>query len=300
MAFFCRVTPNPQWAFCRRSFHLSRAVFAEGKTVEQIVLPEKKVRYEEPYDHEPLPYLNRPLGVRNRPTTTRKTLKEKMAEYMDYDKVLEDRMHLVKQATKGYFHDLNRTRRHGGKTWIAPKSLIRAEQALYLPDIEGKSLTSQVKNTTDMCVGRITILAMITTKISEIHTAGFSQVSQDRFSSNPLFQYLQINLQENLLKSLLVNLFVSSLRSTIPKHLHHAYLVSSQNMEYEREPMSMTNSKVGYVYLIDEDLKIRWAGCADATPEEVTALETCTGILLQRLEQRKDKHFIPDAPAENV
>ncbi len=60
----------------------------------------------------------------------------------------------------------------------------------------------------------------------------------------------------------------------------------------------MTNSKVGYVYLIDEDLKIRWAGCADATPEEVTALETCTGILLQRLEQRKDKQFTPDAPAE--
>jgi mitochondrial ATPase complex subunit ATP10 len=56
-------------------------------------------------------------------------------------------------------------------------------------------------------------------------------------------------------------------------------------MEYIREPMGCTNSKVGYVYLIDENLKIRWAGGADATPEEAEALERGTGLLLDRLKQ---------------
>jgi hypothetical protein len=33
----------------------------------------------------------------------------------------------VKEATKGYFHDLNATRKYGGKTWIAPPRMIRPE-----------------------------------------------------------------------------------------------------------------------------------------------------------------------------
>ena len=54
-------------------------------------------------------------------------------------------------------------------------------------------------------------------------------------------------------------------------------------MEYVRDPLGMTNSKVGYVYLIDENLKVRWGGCADATLKEAESLERCTGVLLNRL-----------------
>lgn len=57
-------------------------------------------------------------------------------------------------------------------------------------------------------------------------------------------------------------------------------------MEYVRDPLGMTNSKVGYVYLIDENLKVRWGGCADATLGETQALENCTGVLLKRLEKK--------------
>lgn len=51
----------------------------------------------------------------------------------------------------------------------------------------------------------------------------------------------------------------------------------------------MTNSKVGYVYLIDENLKIRWGGCADATLKEAQSLESCTGVLLKRLEETQNE-----------
>ena len=33
----------------------------------------------------------------------------------------------IKEASKGYFHDLNATRHHGGKTWIAPSVMIRED-----------------------------------------------------------------------------------------------------------------------------------------------------------------------------
>ena len=170
--------------------------------------------------------------------------------------------------------------------------LTRYQKALYLPNISGKSLDEGItKNTTTMCFGRITALAMLGTKISEVsydwsanrkadfetlqlNAKAFVNPTHERFSSNPLYQHIQINLQENLLKSFLVNLFTNSLRSTVPKELQPNYLISSQNLEYVREALGMANSRVGYVYLIDENLKIRWGGCADPTIEEIQSLES--------------------------
>jgi len=137
-----------------------------------------------------------------------------------------------------------------------------------------------------------------------VHAKALVDATHARFSKNPLYQYIQINLQENLLKSLLVKLYSGSLRASVPVELHPTYLVSSQNLEYLRDPLGMTNSKVGYVYLIDENLKIRWGAGADPTLEEVQALESCTGVLLKRLEEKLGKEAplktLPtEAPAEN-
>ncbi|KAF8068725.1 ATP10 protein-domain-containing protein, partial [Lyophyllum atratum] len=236
--------------------------------------------------------LARPLGVTERPTTLLKTQTQKMKELItDSGARMAQRRHLIKEVGKGYYYDMNMTRKHGGKTWIANKALIREDKALYLPNMKGKSIdTSEEKNTTTMCYGRITVLAMLGTRMSEVHVKGFVDPTITRYAAHPLFQYIQVNLQENLLKSLLVKLYINSLRGVVPAHLQPTYLVSSQNVEYVRDPLGMTNSKVGYVYLIDENLKIRWGGCADATPEEAMSLETCTGVLLKRAEKTTGMH----------
>lgn len=49
----------------------------------------------------------------------------------------------------------------------------------------------------------------------------------------------------------------------------------------------MTNSRIGYVYVLDEDLKVRWGACADAKPEEEEALFRGVGVLLNRLDKGK-------------
>lgn len=180
-----------------------------------------------------------------------------------------------------------------------------AQKALYLPNVAGKSLDDgSTKNTTEMCFGKVTVLAMLGTRVSEvshvvlrsplhrasqvkINAKGFVDPTHARYASHPLYQYVQVNLQENILKSFLVNIFLNSLRKVIPKELQSTYLVSSQNMEYVRDALGMTNSRVGYVFLIDENLRIRWGGCADATDEEARSLESCTGVLLKRLERKK-------------
>ncbi len=60
-------------------------------------------------------------------------------------------------------------------------------------------------------------------------------------------------------------------------------------MELLREPMGIENRHVGYVYLVDENVKIRWAGCSHASPEEIQALSVCTDVLLNRFSETKTK-----------
>ena len=119
----------------------------------------------------------------------------------------------------------------------------------------------------------------------QVQTASFVDPTNEVFLSNPNYRFVQINLQENLLKSLLVSMFLSSLRQTIPAELQPTYLVSSQNMEYVRDNLGMVNKHIGYVYLLDEHLKVRWAACGDAKVEEADALRTSVGVLLNRLEK---------------
>jgi ATPase complex subunit ATP10 len=91
----------------------------------------------------------------------------------------------IKEAGKGYFHDMNMTRRNGGKTWIAPNVLIREDvrgvlvffmksnfihqKALYFPNVKGQCLENgKSKDTTPLCFGRISLIAMLGSQISQV------------------------------------------------------------------------------------------------------------------------------------
>lgn len=144
---------------------------------------------------------------------------------------------------------------------------------------------------------------MLTTKMSEVrpqfhprsstdslnafpyqeHIDSFVRATNDTYLADPRYRFIQINLQENVMKAFLVSFYLSSLRSTIPPILHPTYLLSSQNMEYVREPLGMTNKHIGFVYLVDQNLKVRWAGGGLAREEESKSLFNCVKALLKRM-----------------
>ena len=231
----------------------------------------------------------------------------------------------MKEATKGYFHDLNATRKYGGKTWIAPSKMIRQEVSAlnttrtipapskigsvgcpllpgycrensrrrkpypHNPPVSGEDLRNLDALNQNIGGGSVVYSPRAPflkfARSLQVQTASFVNPTNKVFLSDPNYRFVQINLQENLLKSLLVSMFLSSLRQTIPAELQSTYLVSSQNMEYVRDSLGMVNKHIGYVYLLDEHLKVRWAACGDAKLEEADALRTCVGVLLNRLEK---------------
>ena len=64
----------------------------------------------------------------------------------------------------------------------------------------------------------------------KLHAASYTETLNSKYQGHPVYQYIQINLQENILKSILVNIFLSSLRSKVSPDQHTRYLVSRQNM----------------------------------------------------------------------
>jgi ATPase complex subunit ATP10 len=130
---------------------------------------------------------------------------------------------------------------------------------------------------------------MLSTRISELHTQSFVGPTLKAFADEEKFKFVQINLQENPLKSFLVSMFFSSLRKTVPSEFHSTYMVSGQNMEYLREPLGMENKHIGYVYLLDPDLRVRWAGCGFAREEESESLMNCVRVLLDRMKSTNTK-----------
>jgi mitochondrial ATPase complex subunit ATP10 len=97
-----------------------------------------------------------------------------------------------------------------------------------------------------------------------------------------------------------------------------SYFVSFDNVDYVRDAIGLENKYVGYVYLVDWEGRIRWAGCGGpwngdgaigsstdageaAIPEggkggqvaeglvsghgEVQRLEICTNVLMGRLDK---------------
>lgn len=236
----------------------------------------------------PLQYLSIPLGVKERPVPLTGHSLSKVYSIKDPAKKAEalayQRKLLTRQMQQPYYHDLHAMRSHGGKVWRGPPTMIREDQALYFPDVIGMSLRDRSNaSTTQFCQGNVSIVTILTSRLSSDHVQSFVQPNLDRWKNTPGFQYVQINLQQNMVKSYLVSLFLSSLRKETPPEFQSSYIFARQNMELVRPRLGLQNQYVGYVYLVDANCKIRWAGCAFAEQEERESLWSSVGVLMDRL-----------------
>lgn len=237
---------------------------------------------------KPPPYLPRPLGVQDPPSTKPLTEQERLAKLVDEKARLQERKHLISEVSRGYYHDWNQLRHNGNKLWTAPPSLIQDQRALYFPNIAGIALSDkETKHTTELLSNQVSILAIESTRMSEEHTRSFYTEPLRMLGAESNLQLIRLNIQENPLKSWLVSLFINNLRRSVPQRQHARYLLSNQSLEYLREPLGLANKLLGYVYLIDWNKKIRWAGCGFSNSDEVSGLFSGTRTLLQRFDESK-------------
>lgn len=108
---------------------------------------------------------------------------------------MASRRAIVKEATRGYFHDFHAIKSHGGKTWRAANTMIKEDRAMWFTRIEGTRLSDKAKvNTVDVFHNKVSIVAVLNSKISEEHTKSFYEESLKLYGTHPKFQLVQVCL----------------------------------------------------------------------------------------------------------
>ena len=177
---------------------------------------------------------------------------------------------------------------HNGKTFLSPSRLIRYEKALYFPNLHGYTLTNprELADTTNILRGRLSVVSVCCGKWAGDQTRTF--LGDDAFRGpKEQVQRVEVNVEEDWLRAWVVRMSVGGLRRERREWEWGRYLVVRRGMDGRvGEDLGMANGKVGYVYLVDEACKIRWAGCGDAADGEKESLMKAVRKLV---EGRKDE-----------
>ncbi|KAI7905517.1 ATP10 protein-domain-containing protein [Cokeromyces recurvatus] len=230
------------------------------------------------------------LGMRDPPVVDHNNWiqrkKQKLRDFVDYEKAFAahaaERKYLIEEATKSYFADVHEMRKHGGKMYFANTQLIKPEKAGYMPNFEAQNLSREKMNTTEKLVGKTTLMTFVSASFGAPHVDSFIKPFLEKYKDSEDIQVVEVNVQENILKQLLLKAFVPSLRRKLPQERRKNYCLIFKDIGRVRRMLGMTNQYIGYVFLIDEDCKIRWTAHGEATPEEIGNMLAMTDYLHEK------------------
>lgn len=234
--------------------------------------------------------LARPLGLPRPPQSGEntgvdtRTWKERRDDFASYDKHLERRQGLIKDLyEKNYFRDLGNVGKvHKGKSMLGPATPFRKEVAQYFPNFRGRTLLGTDSDTTDVLRGRTTVVKLISTDWADLQCETFV----GKTANEPLWEVLEketdvaqlveLNVEPNWLKYGLVRMFLGRLKKIKKERQWGKYFLIRRGLDDNiKEALGVWNSKVGYVYLLDAQCKIRWASNGDAREDEKKSLVSC-------------------------
>ena len=173
-----------------------------------------------------------------------------------------------------------------GKSFLAPPRLFRADKALYFPNFHGQTLQKDgvPRDTTPLLAGRASVVAVYSSRWAEDQADSFVSPAANPALARVLgaharadgagpAQLVRVNVEDNALKAGLVRLFMGGLRRRTPEADWDKYFLVRRGItEVMREHIGLFNSKVGYVYLVDAQWRIRWAGSGPSDEGERESL----------------------------
>jgi mitochondrial ATPase complex subunit ATP10 len=200
-----------------------------------------------------------------------------------------------KMATP-YFREWSNMRLHKGKSFLAPPRLFKADRALYFPNLYGQTLVKQnpLQDTTPTLEDKISVVSLFSSAWAENQAATFvsethnPELREAIKGSGGAAQLVQINVEENALKAMIVKIFMPSLRKRLGVDNWGRYFLVRRGLTDEtRDLIGLLNSKVGYTYLLDGECKIRWAASGPSEGDEKESLVKGVRRLLHDLKQKK-------------
>jgi ATPase complex subunit ATP10 len=187
-------------------------------------------------------------------------------------------------------------RHHKGKSFLAPPRLFKSDKALYFPNLYGQTLIekSEPQDTTPVLEGKVSVVSVFSSAWAEGQAESFvaqknnPELHQVVKGSGGVAQMVQINIEENAMKAWIIKMFMPSLRKRLGKPNWGKYFLVRKGLTTElRDATGLLNSKVGYIYLLDRNCRIRWAGSGICEGDEKDSLVRSTKKLIEEATQQK-------------
>ncbi|CAG8455765.1 11087_t:CDS:2 [Diversispora eburnea] len=147
-------------------------------------------------------------------------LSERFSNIFSAEKNKEKREELLKKYKTSYWKDFNELRANGEKLWEADTELVNAEKALYMPNIKARTLNRPIIDTTDLLEGHVSLVSIVFNQFGENHTKTFINPFLQEFFNHDKIQLIQVNIEMNFAKSLLLRLLIPYIKRTIPVSQH--------------------------------------------------------------------------------
>ena len=166
------------------------------------------------------------------------------------------------------------------------------------------------RDTCEVMKGRVSVVSLVTNAwaVNQVRTfvgreenPGLEEVMRE---SEGVAQRVEINYEDNTLKWWILRLFgMRNLRrERSPEQQGRYFVVRRGFSDVLKEALGVVNEKAGYVYLVDLQSRIRWAGSAIADEHEKESLVRGVRKLVQeaRGQRQTKKEKLESAVSEVV
>lgn len=223
---------------------------------------------------------------------------------------------IQKEMAYGGMYDIHVYNKTKGRLFAGPVSYFKRDKSLFFPNFGVSTLTGQEREIMDLFGdAKATVLRVFSTATGTKMTEDYFKIpdSQDSYLTKeglkqfqqtyPEAQLAELVLSDTWLKGIVYQkLSTGKRRKDVPEPLWESYVTAIQEEVLDREvreKLLMTNHYAGYVYVIDNDCKVRWVGSGLPTPEEIKGLWKAVRGVSREATSRKQRGTSESESSEN-